>query len=144
MRDQLVSMRVNGGFPYLTVNDGDYMKNNELYIKHWYEGIELDLKYLEKVLPYLFQLWGEACTSSLYLRIRKSCFRMTEKVFTAGTFKKRMRRSASSFYFPVFKILKMIFAWSVLLISPRNFSFLDRTRIPALLRPYDRYSSIRC
>lgn len=37
------------GFPYLTVNDGDYLKNNELYIKHWYEGIELDLKYLEKV-----------------------------------------------------------------------------------------------
>ncbi|SPT92982.1 stage V sporulation protein R [Bacillus tequilensis] len=60
VRDQLVSMRVNGGFPYLTVNDGDYMKNNELYIKHWYEGIELDLKYLEKVLPYLFQLWGRS------------------------------------------------------------------------------------
>ena len=50
VRDQLVSMRVNGGFPYLTVEDGDYLKNNELYIKHWYEGIELDLKYLEKVL----------------------------------------------------------------------------------------------
>lgn len=58
VRDQLVSMRVNGGFPYITVNDGDYMKNGELYLKHWYEGIELDLKYLEKVLPYLHQLWG--------------------------------------------------------------------------------------
>ncbi|WP_412676744.1 SpoVR family protein [Bacillus pumilus] len=60
VRDQLVSMRVNGGFPYLTVMDGDYLKNNELYIKHWYEGIELDLKYLEKVLPYLHQLWGRS------------------------------------------------------------------------------------
>ncbi|OIK22922.1 SpoVR family protein [Bacillus amyloliquefaciens] len=60
VRDQLVNMRVNGGFPYLTVNDGDYLKNNELYIKHWYEGIELDLKYLEKVLPYLYQLWGRS------------------------------------------------------------------------------------
>ncbi|WP_422388261.1 SpoVR family protein [Bacillus safensis] len=60
VRDQLVSMRVNGGFPYLTVIDGDYLKNNELYIKHWYEGIELDLKYLEKVLPYLYQLWGRS------------------------------------------------------------------------------------
>ncbi|MFK3902762.1 SpoVR family protein [Bacillus safensis] len=60
VRDQLVSMRVNGGFPYLTVLDGDYLKNNELYIKHWYEGIELDLKYLEKVLPYLYQLWGRS------------------------------------------------------------------------------------
>ncbi|TXS01444.1 stage V sporulation protein R [Bacillus sp. SH7-1] len=58
VRDQLVNMRTNGGFPYLVVEDGDYLKNGELYIKHSYEGIELDLKYLEKVLPYLHQLWG--------------------------------------------------------------------------------------
>ncbi|TYS43227.1 SpoVR family protein [Bacillus infantis] len=58
VRDQLVSMRVNGGFPYLTVADGDYLKNGELYLKHGFEGIELDLKYLEKVLPYVHQLWG--------------------------------------------------------------------------------------
>ncbi len=60
VRDQLVNMRVNGGFPYLTVNDGDYSKNGELYIKHWFEGIELDVKYLEKVLPYIHQLWGRS------------------------------------------------------------------------------------
>jgi len=60
VRDQLVNMRVNGGFPYITVNDGDYMKSGELYLKHWYEGIELDLRYLEKVLPYVHQLWGRA------------------------------------------------------------------------------------
>lgn len=58
VRDQLVNMRINGGFPYLTVENGDYMKNGELYIKHSYEGIELDLKYLDKVLPYIYQLWG--------------------------------------------------------------------------------------
>ncbi|MBS4193520.1 SpoVR family protein [Lederbergia citri] len=60
VRDQLVNMRVNGGFPYISVNDGDYMKNGELYLKHGYEGIELDLKYLEKVLPYIHQLWGRS------------------------------------------------------------------------------------
>ncbi|MGG1571923.1 SpoVR family protein [Fictibacillus sp. NRS-1165] len=58
VRDQLVGMRVNGGFPYITVNDGDYMKNGGLYLKHWFEDIELDVKYLEKVLPYVNQLWG--------------------------------------------------------------------------------------
>ena len=58
VRDQLVSMRVNGGFPYITVTDGDYLKNGELYLKHWYEDIELDVKYLEKVLPYTYQLSG--------------------------------------------------------------------------------------
>ena len=51
-------MRVNGGFPYICVHDGDYMRNGELYLKHHYEGIELDIKYLEKVLPYIYQLWG--------------------------------------------------------------------------------------
>jgi stage V sporulation protein R len=58
VRDQLVSMRVNGGFPYLSVIDGDYLKNNELYLHHAYEGMELDIKYLEKVIPYVYQLWG--------------------------------------------------------------------------------------
>ncbi len=58
VRDQLVNQRVNGGFPYITVHDGDYLKNGELYLKHSYEGIELDLEYLEKVLPYIHQLWG--------------------------------------------------------------------------------------
>lgn len=58
VRDQLAQSRVNGGFPYLVITDGDYLKNGELYIKHEYEGTELDVGYLEKVLPYLQQLWG--------------------------------------------------------------------------------------
>ncbi|WP_163537175.1 SpoVR family protein [Gracilibacillus sp. YIM 98692] len=58
VRDQLISSRLNGGFPYLTVVDGDYDKNGELYIRHHYEGVELDTKYLEKTMPYIFQLWG--------------------------------------------------------------------------------------
>lgn len=68
VRDQLVNMRVNGGFPFISVTDGDYLKNGELYLTHYYEGIELDVKYLEKVLPYIHQLWGrtvhiETCVS---------------------------------------------------------------------------------
>jgi len=51
-------MRVSGGFPYLTVLDGDYLKNGELYLKHHFEGLELDRDYLEKVMPYIYQLWG--------------------------------------------------------------------------------------
>ncbi|MFD1609388.1 SpoVR family protein [Oceanobacillus luteolus] len=58
IRDQLVSMRVNGGFPYITVVDGDYNRNGELYLMHHYEGTELDLPYLEHVLPYIYDLWG--------------------------------------------------------------------------------------
>ncbi|RDW15536.1 SpoVR family protein [Oceanobacillus chungangensis] len=58
VRDQLVSMRVNGGFPYIVVENGDYARNGELYLVHGYEGTELDLRYLENVLPYIYQLWG--------------------------------------------------------------------------------------
>jgi len=58
IRDQLVYSRVNGGFPYLVVQDGNYVNNGELYLKHMYEGIELDLKYVERTLPYVHKLWG--------------------------------------------------------------------------------------
>src|SRR5699024_9541101 len=58
VRDQLISMRVNGVFPYVTIENGDYEKRGELYLKHSYEGLELDLKYLQNVLPYIYQLWG--------------------------------------------------------------------------------------
>jgi len=58
VRDQLVVSRVNGGFPYIVVQEGDYLKNGELYLKHSYENMELDVKYVEKVMPYIHQLWG--------------------------------------------------------------------------------------
>ena len=74
VRDQLVNMRVNGGFPYITVNDGDYLKNGELYLKHWYEGVELDVKYLEKVLPYIQQLWGRPVHIETMIEERRMLF----------------------------------------------------------------------
>ncbi|MFU0789598.1 SpoVR family protein [Virgibacillus proomii] len=58
VRDQLVAMRINGGFPYITVENGDYLRNGELYLVHHYEGTELDVHYLEHVLPYIYRLWG--------------------------------------------------------------------------------------
>ncbi|RHW34135.1 SpoVR family protein [Neobacillus notoginsengisoli] len=79
VRDRLVSMRVNGGFPYITVNDGDYLKNGELYLKHWYEGIELDVKYLEKVLPYIRQLWGRTVHIETMIEERSMLFTYDSK-----------------------------------------------------------------
>jgi len=60
IRDEIVQSRVNGGYPVIVVEDGDYMKAGELYLKHLYEGIALDTSHLEKVLPYIYQLWGRA------------------------------------------------------------------------------------
>lgn len=58
VRDQLCASKVNGGFPVLFVEDGDYLRNGELYLKHSFDGVELDIKYLEKTLPHVHLLWG--------------------------------------------------------------------------------------
>ncbi|ASN03882.1 stage V sporulation protein R [Virgibacillus necropolis] len=71
VRDQLIHMRVNGGFPFLSVEDGDYMRNGELYLVHSYEGTELNLPYLENVLPYIYQLWGRNVHMETYVEDKK-------------------------------------------------------------------------
>jgi stage V sporulation protein R len=58
VRDQLVANMTNFGFPYIEVLDGDYDRNSELYLRHRFEGVELDMKYAHKTLEYIFQLWG--------------------------------------------------------------------------------------
>jgi stage V sporulation protein R len=58
VRDQLVANMTNFGFPYLVVADGDYNGNRELYLKHQFEGSELDQRYARKALEHVFTLWG--------------------------------------------------------------------------------------
>ncbi|OXM15180.1 SpoVR family protein [Paenibacillus herberti] len=59
IREQLVYSRVNGGFPVLEVLNGDFNRVGELYLGHQYEGVELDLKYVERTLPHVVNLWGK-------------------------------------------------------------------------------------
>ncbi|MZP43372.1 stage V sporulation protein R [Heliobacterium gestii] len=58
IRDEMVNRMTNGGLPTLFVEDGDYNRAGELLVRHAYEGVELDIPYLEKTLPHLFTLWG--------------------------------------------------------------------------------------
>ncbi len=58
VRNQLVANMTNFGFPYLEVLDGDYNRNRELYLRHAYEGVELDSKYARKALEHVHALWG--------------------------------------------------------------------------------------
>jgi stage V sporulation protein R len=59
VRDGIVRNLVNGGHPYLTVEDGNYRGNGNLYIRHHHEGVDLDTYYLERTLPYVYDLWGK-------------------------------------------------------------------------------------
>ncbi|MCL6611774.1 MAG: SpoVR family protein [Peptococcaceae bacterium] len=58
VRDNIVAGMTNCGHPYIVVEDGDFNRRGELYIKHQYEGAELDVFYLERTLPHVYKLWG--------------------------------------------------------------------------------------
>lgn len=58
VRDQLAANLTNFGFPYIEVADGDYNRNRELYLRHRYEGNELDMRYARKALEHVHRLWG--------------------------------------------------------------------------------------
>ncbi|MBP2002207.1 stage V sporulation protein R [Paenibacillus shirakamiensis] len=74
IRDQLVYSRVNGGSPYIVVQDGDFQRTGELVLKHQFEGTELDLKYLERTLPYVHQLWGRTVHLETVIDDKKAVF----------------------------------------------------------------------
>lgn len=61
VRDSICASRTNGGIPVIDVADGDFNRSGELYLKHAYEGMELDLKHVEKTMVYVQQLWGRTC-----------------------------------------------------------------------------------
>ncbi|MGB8346500.1 MAG: SpoVR family protein [Ktedonobacteraceae bacterium] len=58
VRDNIVANMTNFGFPYLVIDDGDYHGNRELYVKHMFEGQELDLVYAEKTLQHVYMVWN--------------------------------------------------------------------------------------
>jgi len=60
VRDTLVRSMDNFGQPFITVDDGDFRQNRELYLRHHFDGDELDIRYAEKTLQYVYQLWNRA------------------------------------------------------------------------------------
>jgi stage V sporulation protein R len=58
IRKMIVGSMTNFGVPYIQVEDGDYRKARELYLRHVYEGREIDVGYAERVLRYIHAIWG--------------------------------------------------------------------------------------
>jgi stage V sporulation protein R len=58
VRDQIVRGLTSYGIPYITVEDGDYKRSRDLYLKHHFDGDELDMRYAEKTLRFVNRLWG--------------------------------------------------------------------------------------
>jgi stage V sporulation protein R len=57
IRQLLVTHLSTFDIPLIMVEDGDYKGKRELYLKHAYEGIELDQEYREKTMNQIFYLW---------------------------------------------------------------------------------------
>jgi stage V sporulation protein R len=58
VRDTILSSMTNFGQPYIVIEDGDYRRGRELYLKHQHEGDDLDLDYAEKTMRFINQLWS--------------------------------------------------------------------------------------
>ena len=71
VRDMLVASLTNFGVPYIVVEDGDYRWNGELYLKHMYEGQEIDIKYAERTLEAVYGLWSRPVHLETVLEERK-------------------------------------------------------------------------
>ena len=52
----------NFGVPIIYVDDGDYQRRGELYLRHAFDGKQLDTKYTDKVLRNIYKLWGRPVT----------------------------------------------------------------------------------
>jgi stage V sporulation protein R len=58
VRDTLVDSMTNFGAPMIKVEDGDYRRRHELYLKHYYDGKPLDTDYTARTLRNIQYLWG--------------------------------------------------------------------------------------
>ena len=48
VREALLINLINGGHPYIVVADGNYSRRGELYLRHIFEKLELDVHHLER------------------------------------------------------------------------------------------------
>jgi stage V sporulation protein R len=74
IRDQLVASMTNFGFPYIVVEDGDFRRNRELYLRHCHDGRDLDVKYAQKTLQQTYLLWGRPVHLETILDEKKAIF----------------------------------------------------------------------
>jgi len=58
VRDTIVDGMTNFGVPIIYVDDGDYHRRGELYLRHAYDGKQLDTKYTDKVMRNIYKLWS--------------------------------------------------------------------------------------
>ena len=57
VRDTLLRQLENCGLPYIYAEDDNYRQQGELYLRHGYDGIELDVTHLTHTLQHVHHIW---------------------------------------------------------------------------------------
>lgn len=57
VRDTLLDSMTNFGAPVVMVEDGDYQRRGELYLKHLFDGKPLDMDYTLRALRNVYKIW---------------------------------------------------------------------------------------
>jgi len=69
----LIKRLKNCGFPRIVVDEGDCGKD-ELYLRHLYDGRQLNRFYLERTLEQIFSLWGKTVHLETVYENRRTVF----------------------------------------------------------------------
>lgn len=57
VRDVLLRQLDNCGLPYIFAEDDNYRQQGELYLRHGYDGVELDVTHLAHALRHVHHIW---------------------------------------------------------------------------------------
>lgn len=57
VRDGIIQQIGNCGFPYIYAEEHDYLRRGELYLRHAFEGVELDSPYVKRTLTHVYRIW---------------------------------------------------------------------------------------
>ena len=72
IKETLVNSVGMGSMPKIYIEDADYNKKRTLFLKHEFDGRDLQLDYAEKTLKHLNTLWGREVILETILNGKKS------------------------------------------------------------------------
>ena len=71
IKKKLLALLTNFGKPVIVVQDGNYRNRSELYLKHQFDGIEIDIEYAKETLKNVYYIWKRPVHLETILQNRK-------------------------------------------------------------------------
>jgi stage V sporulation protein R len=87
VKETLLRNTGTSSIPVIKIEDADFGHNRTLYLKHYFEGRELQLEYAEKTLGHLQRLWGRECVLETLLQGKRTQLCYNERGFSIRALK---------------------------------------------------------